>query len=474
MKHICQKWRLRLSLIILALSLYSSSWVSAAAEEIGREERDGTRNFWGLVLPGESDDTFRLRGRFGTLTIKLKDDTFLGYNCFRSLNMEKRRIRPVFFNFSIPGLGERNVEKKLPQDLYVRKTYHPSGTAAEAFTNDLTNRKLQFIDGVFATPLGLHHPTAQEPWFSAKIAGLVNPQARHRNYYAMVNGQRIEFGLGVYPYVWGIIERDEIEPYGTEAEVFGTRKGGIVIAERVAINPIGDPIKYEKPDLPRYLFIGDSISIGYNGELRRLLEGKVNLYHPHTNCGPSGKGVGRVDAWLGAHEEPGRGWDAISFNFGHWDAGNSKEAYQQNLETVIEKLKNTGAELIYVTTTPVDKGYPPAGKLLDKGSKGMCAPGRTHGVMEKYINPWALEVMRRHPEIAICDQWQIVKDGENGLYKEWWHGKNVHFARHELNTPLAQALADKVMEALKKREMKAKAGQLPKPASPRNVWESEQ
>lgn len=47
--------------------------------------------------------------------------------------------------------------------------------------------------------------------------------------------------------------------------------------------------------------------------------------------------------------------------------------------------------------------------------------------MKQYLNPWAIEVVRRHPEISICDQWQFVKENEDGLYKDWWAGKNVHF-----------------------------------------------
>ncbi len=64
-----------------------------------------------------------------------------------------------------------------------------------------------------------------------------------------------------------------------------------------------------------------------------------------------------------------------------------------------------------------------AGELDENGR----APGRTAGVMRKYLNPWALEVMKKHPEISICDQWQFVKDNEDPLYKEFWAGKDVHF-----------------------------------------------
>ncbi len=47
--------------------------------------------------------------------------------------------------------------------------------------------------------------------------------------------------------------------------------------------------------------------------------------------------------------------------------------------------------------------------------------------MEHYLNPWALEVMVRHPEISICDQWQFVKDDPDGLFGDWWESKDVHF-----------------------------------------------
>ena len=92
----------------------------------------------------------------------------------------------------------------------------------------------------------------------------------------------------------------------------------------------------------------------------------------------------------------------ISFNFGHWDAGNDKTSYQENLEAVITELKKTGAKLIWVTTCPVPRGFLAAGGLDEKGK----APRRTSGVMRKYLNPWALEVVQRPPALTICDQWQ--------------------------------------------------------------------
>ena len=146
---------------------------------------------------------------------------------------------------------------------------------------------------------------------------------------------------------------------------------------------------------------------------------------------------------MGAYDQPGRHWDVISFNHGHWDSGNKKVDYQANLEKVIAELKKTRAKLIWVTTCPVPNGSDPAGPLDDRGK----APGRTAGVMQKYLNPWAMEVMKKHPEISICDQWQHCKDNENGIYKEWWAGKNVHF-NGERADALGRFLADHVVQKM--------------------------
>ena len=41
------------------------------------------------------------------------------------------------------------------------------------------------------------------------------------------------------------------------------------------------------PGLPRVLLIGDSISIGYTLEVRKLLAGKANLHRIAENGGPT-------------------------------------------------------------------------------------------------------------------------------------------------------------------------------------------
>ena len=70
----------------------------------------------------------------------------------------------------------------------------------------------------------------------------------------------------------------------------------------------------DDPALPRVLLIGDSISIGYTVEVRRILAGRANVHRIAANGGPTQQGLKDIQAWLGA----GR-WDVIHFNWGIWD-----------------------------------------------------------------------------------------------------------------------------------------------------------
>jgi len=284
-------------------------------------------------------------------------------------------------------------------------------------------------------------PTESDPRF----VGTWDPTTKPRT--LVINGRRYEVSLKkggqTSALLFGVMGTEGCKPFVNRARVIGRRQRDVIIADQIHVMPIGNQTAADDPRLPRYLFIGDSISGNYDKGLRGALKGKFNLHHPPTNCGPSGKGKNEIVEWLGAYRDKGRHWDVISFNFGHWDTGSDKATYQTNLEAVIAELKKTGARLIWVTTCPVPRGFPPAGDLSPDGK----APSRTSDVMEKYINPWAREVMKRHPEISICDQWQFVKDDENDLYKDWWTGADVHFGGKPADA-LGEFLAQHVEKVL--------------------------
>lgn len=203
-------------------------------------------------------------------------------------------------------------------------------------------------------------------------------------------------------------------------------------------NPAMAPIE-DNPDLPRALLIGDSISIGYTLPTRKLLEGKVNVHRPNTNCGPTPKGLQEIDKWLGETK-----WDAIHFNWGLHDLKYMNEKgglaapdqgkqqvpigqYEANLEKLVVRLKQTGAKLIWCSTTPVPEG----------------SAGRVVGDSAKY-NAAAAKVMAKHG-VATDDLYAFCMP----RLKDIQRPANVHFSPQG-SQALAEQVAKSILAALGK------------------------
>ena len=199
------------------------------------------------------------------------------------------------------------------------------------------------------------------------------------------------------------------------------------------------------PKLPNVLILGDSISIGYTLFVREILSGKANVYRPlrksgPDNCGDTTMGKANIDKWLGEKK-----WDVIHFNWGLWDLcyrhpkskekgkrdkvngalSTKPEDYERNLETLVARLKKTGAKLIWAHTTLVPEGE----------------VGRFVGDDVKY-NEIARRVMERNG-VPINDLYTLTK----GFPADHFVGPgDVHF------TPAASAkLAEKVAEEIRKQ-----------------------
>lgn len=194
--------------------------------------------------------------------------------------------------------------------------------------------------------------------------------------------------------------------------------------------------------LPRVLLIGDSISIGYTLPTRALMKGKANVHRPKANCGPTTTGLKSIDQWLGDKK-----WDVIHFNWGLHDlkymgpngenladpkAADSHQQvppaeYEKNLRTLVERLKKTGAKLIWRSTTPVPEG---------------CS-GRVPGDSAKY-NAIAGKVMAEN-NIPTDDLYAFCKP----RLKEIQRPANVHFSP-EGSEALAKEVAASISKALGK------------------------
>jgi len=214
--------------------------------------------------------------------------------------------------------------------------------------------------------------------------------------------------------------------------------------QRKAPNPNSPFAKVKDvPGLPRVLLIGDSISIGYTVPARKALAGKVNLHRIPTNGGPTTRGLEQIDKWLGDGK-----WDLIHFNWGLHDLkymgpngenlypkekGGKRQVppdeYEKNLEKLVQRLKQTGAILIWRNTTPVPPG----------------AKGRYVGDSVLY-NQIAARVMKKHG-IPTHDLYTLSKQ----RMKELMRPANVHFTA-EGSQVLGQDVARVILEALEKKK----------------------
>ena len=180
-------------------------------------------------------------------------------------------------------------------------------------------------------------------------------------------------------------------------------------ARRPEFAPISDNLS-----LPRVLVIGDSISIGYTLPLREALQGVANVHRPPENCQHTWRGLEAIDDWLGAGN-----WDLIHFNWGLHDLKyvdkdgrrvspregkqvSTVEEYESNLEKLVPRLKATGAELIWRTTTPVPEGA--SGRLPEDVPKFNRAAARVMSRFDIQVDDMnAFAVAEQIPHIRPND-----------------------------------------------------------------------
>ncbi len=185
----------------------------------------------------------------------------------------------------------------------------------------------------------------------------------------------------------------------------------------------------DDPKLPRVLLIGDSVSVAYTLDVRKKLAGVANVHRVPTNGGSTRTALGSYGLvrWI----RPGDKWDVIHFNHGLHDlsyrfdddrdkndqgeyasAANGghpnvpPDKYEQNLRVIIGQLKQTGARLIFASTTPVPESD--AAKYVKDS--------------EIPYNATAKKVMEEEG-VAWNDIWALVKPQQDKLQGK----RDVHF-----------------------------------------------
>lgn len=199
------------------------------------------------------------------------------------------------------------------------------------------------------------------------------------------------------------------------------------------------PLNFSSDDLPNVLIIGDSISMGYTPFLKAMLKDRAFVWHPDENCEGTTKGVLKIDEWIGTAK-----WNIIHFNFGlhdikHVNAENGSNSnlpedppqanlsqYSENLKIIVEKLKSTGAKLIFATTTPVPQ---------------KSSPFRNPEDIVNYNNA-ALEIMKKQ-DIEVNNLYEFILPKIDQIQLP----DNVHF-KPEGYQVLAERVSDYILKAL--------------------------
>ncbi|MBN74039.1 MAG: SGNH/GDSL hydrolase family protein [Gimesia sp.] len=150
----------------------------------------------------------------------------------------------------------------------------------------------------------------------------------------------------------------------------------------------------DDPQLPRVLLIGDSVSRGYTQAARKALKGKANVHRAPANCGPTATGLKKLDVWLGDGN-----WDLIHFNFGIHDRRTNVDDYEKRLEAIVKRLKQTGAKVVWASSTPIPadwkEGPEMKAKLEEKNAiaaKVMERNGVEIDDLFTFITPYLSEV----------------------------------------------------------------------------------
>ena len=189
-------------------------------------------------------------------------------------------------------------------------------------------------------------------------------------------------------------------------------------------------------DLPMVLIMGDSISIGYTSHVIENLKGVAEVRRHKGNAGPTIRGVARIEDWLGKEK-----WDLIHFNWGLWDMygweyhkeDRSPEAYGKRLESLVGRLKKTGAKLIWATTTPA---CPANETTMERRFKQAI---RISPELERRYLDVALDVMKKHG-VEINDLHAFMKP----RWKKYAIAdNNVHFTKlgsQKLGEQVAKAI----------------------------------
>lgn len=186
----------------------------------------------------------------------------------------------------------------------------------------------------------------------------------------------------------------------------------------------------------KVLLIGDSIRMFYQKEVISQLGEDYEVFAPEENCRFSSYVLNSLRFWLNEFPTP----DIIHFNVGLWDTAIlyhedgcfiTVDEYVKNMKKILREIKNTGAKIIFATTTPVS----------DEKEKlsGPMPPSHKNADIIKYNN-------------AILDAFDAENIIINDLFSEMYPEKEKYLSEDMIhpNDDGVKFLAKLVATAIKR------------------------
>lgn len=362
-----------------------------------------------------------LRSGLETFQIKLPQRTPILRELIRpSLQLSESKLE---FTLPCSGAGgdqskNRTVELPLPEKVHLLASFN-SERNLKAFLSGRSNTLNQYS----------LHQDAQPALKDHQLAGVLSDSGSGLTLETVAGRFNVELG-GRTSFLSGFTILD-LTP-GVEASIQVRYVEDQWIAQEIHFQQASTNVEITSSELPRILSLGDMVSFSYQRALHERFNGQFQVHHPPVNCGGSDNWP-RLNRWLGDYVE--HPWDVVLFNTGMLDHQLEKQQYQENLRRWIEAIQPAGKQLVWLTTTPVqgNRETPSSSEVVGK------VPGRM-----KLQNIWAAEVMKEFPEIQVCDLWELVDEGRETGFKQWWNTKRPQF-NYKQSKLIAEAIASVLM-----------------------------
>lgn len=176
-------------------------------------------------------------------------------------------------------------------------------------------------------------------------------------------------------------------------------------------------------DMKAVTLIGDSIRIGYQDAVRRLLAGRAEVWGPTENGGTSQNVLAHLDEWVVALNPDvvhvNCGLHDLRREFGQTESAIPLKQYVANVRAILTRLRSeTQAAVVWASTTPVNEEWHHRNKSFDRFEADVVAYNSAAGQVAREVG------------VPVNDLFAVVppKDRDTLLQPDGVHFKPAGYA----------------------------------------------